>query len=251
MKMARLVIVTIGGCLAALAGRASSQEAAGAQTAKANRPATESASTIPAELLPSALVSYTYLARDPATAALMNAREGRNALPDLARLGSALDRLGCDLPTRLVFTDRMWIVDSRTSGQVYSGFPPGAPADARDALFVTTPLPGSEARVLAVVSSTGPDRLTVFTLDARLEPVLVYDSFDKHEVPEPRPGCDVSPLGAVERLRVLASGKVELREDRVPQARAPAAGRRRVAVLTPVGKTFSLQMTRSECSGGP
>jgi len=99
-------------------------------------------------------------------------------------LGRNLDQLECDISTRLAFTHRSFIIQNIKD--YYAGYKKieKKPIEVskipyEDILFVTTPIEDIDNRILMLLSSIRPERVTILAIDNELNTMLLYDSFNK------------------------------------------------------------------------
>jgi len=101
-----------------------------------------------------------------------------------SRLERNLDQLECDIPTRLAFTHRSFIVQNEKD--YYAGYKrigrksiEVSKIPYEDIVFVTTPIEDLDNRILMFLSSIRPERVTIVAIDNELNTKLLYDSFNK------------------------------------------------------------------------
>jgi hypothetical protein len=101
-----------------------------------------------------------------------------------SRLEHNLDQLECDIPTRLAFTHRSFIVQNEKN--YYAGYKKlgmksieVSKIPYEDILFVTTPIKDLGNRILMFLSSIRPERTTIVALDNELNTKLLYDTFNR------------------------------------------------------------------------
>lgn len=136
---------------------------------------------------------------------------GADAANPIKKLIDGFERIPCDINNRLAFTHYDFIVQGDVVGN-YSGFlPTGADGSKQgivpieDILFVTTSLDSFSKKNIVIISSLGPGRITIISIDRQLRMELLYDSFKK------RPPNNIL-LCSVYGIKVIAPGKMKLLE---------------------------------------
>src|SRR5207248_73899 len=74
----------------------------------------------------------------------------------------------------------------------------------------TDPVPALDDRVLVIISTVGPERTTIVTLDEKLQMRSVYDSGGSPAQ------SHFPPLGSIYQVKVVGAGKLLLQERRLP-----------------------------------
>ena len=188
--------------------------------------------------LPQAVIAYGFLSSNYAEFdQLLTSGPALSLARDMKALGSALDSLHCDVPIRIGFPHKAFVVPSFPASQ-WIGFARTAETPPEEGtLFVTEPLRRVPQRVLVVLSSAAPERTTVFWLGGDKQGYvsgLVYDSFNKGEISN----SAHTGIGAVTSVSVGKSDQILLREWAEPGSRPGFMGA--------VGRVFQVDLTRGE-----
>lgn len=153
--------------------------------------------------LPMLLISYAYGLANGMDTRSGNSKED-TALAALYRsLENNLDQLHVDVPTKLAFVRKSYVVQpteigSRTISE-----------HGRSTLYVTEPVREIGNASVAIVSSVSPESTTIFMIDSQLHVTLVYDSVAANHF-STSASCD--PLGQVNGVEVIRQGVLKLTE---------------------------------------
>jgi hypothetical protein len=188
--------------------------------------------------LPQEIITYGFLSWNYGD---VNKLLGSSASPGLARemkaLQGAFSSLNCDIPTRLSFPHKAFIVPSFPVGQ-WIGFVRTAETPPEEGtLFVTEPRRTKMPRVLVVLSSVAPERTTVFSIEERdggYVSSLVYDSFKKGKIRN----ANHTVIGAVTAVSVGNGDEILLREWAEPGSRP--------GIMGSMGRVFQIDPNRDE-----
>jgi hypothetical protein len=187
--------------------------------------------------LPQTIITYGFLVGHYPDEFILG-REPRTPLAsDMKALNDALNSLDCDVPIRLGFPHRVFVVPSLPVGQ-WIGFVRTAdtPPD-EGTLFVTEPLRTKPERVLVVLSSVSPERTTVFWVERSVQGYasgLVYDSFKKGKISNE----NHTAMGAVTAVSAGEGEEILLKEWAEPGSRPRQMGS--------VGRVFRVDAARHE-----
>lgn len=142
------------------------------------------------KMLPMLLIQYAF------SSGYSGAPQGVKLL-QLQELNQALEikltGTGFDLPTRLAFVGESFVVQQHSVGNKYIGF------KTDSVLYVTTPINAVGGKVIAIVSSSGPERTTIFELGRDLDVIPVYDSIGLNKF-DGAMRCD--PIGHIDSVIV-------------------------------------------------
>jgi hypothetical protein len=133
--------------------------------------------------LPDAIIAYSFYCSH-----YLNEFKGikLNANTTFMKLQKNLDGLKCDISTNLAFTHRSFIVQDETG--YYAGYKriddmtiEESKIPYENILFITTPIEELRNRILVILSSIRPERVTIISVDSEMNTNLIYDSFNKSD----------------------------------------------------------------------
>lgn len=110
---------------------------------------------------------------------------------------------GFDLPTRFGFVGQSFIVQPSMEGNKYIG------DNTESILYVTTPIKSLGGKAVVILSSSGPQRTTIFDLDSGFDIKPIYDSISLNRYAG---GVKCFPMGHVNSVVVSRSNTLVLHE---------------------------------------
>jgi hypothetical protein len=157
-----------------------------------------------------ATIAYGFLVSHYPNEFLVAPEPTIRAAQDMKDLGNALESLHCDIPTRLAFPHSAIMVPPSLADR-WLGFPSAAKNRSVGGwLFLIGPLGSASQRFLALLSSAGPARTTVFWLDkgkSGYVTKLIYDSFKKNEL-----GRETTMIGRTTKVRLGKNNDILVKE---------------------------------------
>ena len=121
----------------------------------------------------------------------------------LQQMHSKMEALPYDIPRRLAFTGQSYTVQSNASCHFSGSTDDGREdADSNDGvLFVTTPIRAFGDKVLEILTSAGPVRTAILSVEPRLDVKTLYDTHD--ETFEGINMCEPRSIGVIEHRLML------------------------------------------------
>ena len=158
----------------------------------------------------------------------------------LIKIDKSIRALDLQIPLRLAFTHEAFLVQVDGARQKY-GYSPNDGNDLPDSkipyescIFVTTPLASMDNRILCLLSSVSPERLTIFSIDNRLNCKSLFDSLKYKLVENDR-------IGSIYSIKVVNSSCFIMEERYSPQLHGDfEEGRKRSYMLNIVDGEIKL-----------
>jgi len=145
-----------------------------------------------------------------------------------SKLNNEFDKLSCNIPVRIGFTKSLFIFQADISNY-FSGRQEGYYSSGEieeGTLFISTPISGQDNKVLLILSSVSPARLTIMLVDPHLNVELMYDTFNPQNTPK-------ETICFISSVRVINSGKFEIKEEIMANCSAVKKGRIFLIDLSP------------------
>jgi hypothetical protein len=188
--------------------------------------------------IPDAIITYAFLSSTyyENFSGFLKSIEGQDPTNRIERLHQSLKGFSADIPTRIRFPHRSFVVYSNPAVQDI-GFPNGNDLDM-NSLFITTPLMSFDNKVLVVFSSVAPQQTTIFSVDENLKVDLIYDSIKKHTFRDADSG-EQEPMASIYQIRNLRNGTFLLKERKFSGVMGGGGGR--TLILDPKKSTITIQ----------
>lgn len=192
----------------------------------------------PSADLTQAVIAYGFLSSNYGDFdKLLGAGSALGLAGDMKALEGALGSLNCDVPIRIGFPHRAFVVPSYPVGQWIGSIRTAETPPQEGTLLVTEHLRMKPARVLVVLSSVAPERTTVFWIEGTVRGYLsrlVYDSFRKGKIAN----APHTVIGAVTAASAGRSDEIFVKEWAEPGSRPRTMGS--------VGRVFKVDPARDE-----
>jgi hypothetical protein len=180
----------------------------------------EERTRVSVQYLPTLIMAYYYfLSEYPNFLEMIKSPGERDKHQLLTKLHAAIEGLQprTELPGRLAFSRRTFLVQTDMKGQLY-GYSWAKDPDKGN-LFVTLPPSDAEQEVVVISSGVAPQQTTIFTLDTTLHALLIYDTDVMNTLRDER-------VASIYQVRVRSPEALELRERKWTPTQGVGGGRR-------------------------